>query len=138
MTAREAAAQRLALVCVAPTVVALGALTVYPGVWVLWLSLQRRVPIFDVSRFAGFENYAFLAVDPRFWSAARITAVFTLGSVALEVVLGAAAARRSPCCCSRGRCRPWSARSSSSGSIIRRPASSTWRSAGTRSTGSAI
>src|SRR5215475_13005738 len=86
MTGREAAAQRLALVCVAPTVVALGALTVYPGVWVLWLSLQRRIPIFDVSRFAGFENYAFLAVDPRFWSAARTTAVFTLGSVALEVV----------------------------------------------------
>lgn len=92
MTGREAAARRRALVCVAPTVLALGALTVYPGVWVLWLSLQRRIPIFDVSRFAGFENYAFLAVDPRFWSAAHTTAVFTLGSVALEVVLGVAAA----------------------------------------------
>jgi len=65
---------------------------VYPGIWVLWLSLQRRIPIFDVSRFAGFENYEFLAVDPRFWSAAHTTAVFTLGSVALEVVLGVAAA----------------------------------------------
>ena len=92
MTGREAAARRRALVCVAPTVLALGALTVYPGVWVLWLSLQRRMPIFDVSRFAGFENYAFLAVDARFWSAAHTTAVFTLGSVALEVVLGVAAA----------------------------------------------
>ena len=92
MTGREAAAQRRALVCVAPTVVALGALTVYPGIWVLWLSLQRRIPIFDVSRFAGFENYAFLAIDPRFWSAARTTAVFTFGSVALEVVLGVAVA----------------------------------------------
>ena len=91
MTGREAAARRHALVCVAPTVLALGALTVYPGIWVLWLSLQRRIPIFDVSRFAGFENYAFLAVDPRFWSA-HTTAVFTLGSVALEVVLGVAAA----------------------------------------------
>ncbi|PYN41917.1 MAG: ABC transporter permease, partial [Candidatus Rokuibacteriota bacterium] len=71
MTGREAAARRRALVCVGPTVLALGALTVYPGVWVLWLSFQRRIPIFDVSRFAGFENYAFLAVDSRFWSAAR-------------------------------------------------------------------
>src|SRR5262249_44312088 len=62
MTGREAADRRRALVCVAPTVVALGTLTVYPGIWVLWLSLQRRIPIFDVSRFAGFENYAFLAV----------------------------------------------------------------------------
>ena len=92
MTRREAADRRRALACVAPTVLALGALTVYPGVWVVWLSLQRRIPIFDVARFAGLENYAFLAVDPRFWNAARTTAVFTLGSVALEVVLGVAAA----------------------------------------------
>ena len=31
-------------------------LTVYPGVWVLWLSLQQRIPIFGASRaFAGPE-----------------------------------------------------------------------------------
>jgi multiple sugar transport system permease protein len=92
MTRREAADRRRALACVAPTVLALGALTIYPGIWVVWLSLQRRIPIFDVARFAGVENYAFLAVDPRFWSAAHTTVVFTLGSVALEVVLGVAAA----------------------------------------------
>jgi trehalose/maltose transport system permease protein len=92
MTGRESADRRRALICIAPTVLALGALTVYPGIWVLWLSLQRRIPIFDVSRFAGFENYAFLAVDARFWSAAHTTAVFTLGSVALEVALGVAVA----------------------------------------------
>src|SRR5438128_12100735 len=92
MTGREAADRRRALVCVAPTVLALGALTLYPGVWVLWLSLQRCIPIFDVSRLAGFAHAAFPAVDPRFWSAARTTAVFTLGSVALEVVLGVMAA----------------------------------------------
>jgi len=92
MTGREAADRRRALACVAPTVLALGVLTVYPGIWVVWLSLQRRIPIFDVARFAGLENYAFLAVDPRFWSAAHNTAVFTFGSVALEVVLGVAAA----------------------------------------------
>ena len=54
--------------------------------------MQRRIPIFDVSRFAGFENYAFLAGDARFWSAGKTTAVFTLGSVALEVALGVAVA----------------------------------------------
>ena len=58
----------------------------------LWLSLQHRIPIFDVSRFAGLDNYAFLAVDPRFSNAARTTAVFTVTSVALEVVLGVTAA----------------------------------------------
>jgi multiple sugar transport system permease protein len=88
MTGRERADRRRALVYIAPTVLALGVLTVYPGFWVLWLSLQRRIPIFEVSRFAGFENYAFLAVDARFWSAGKTTAVFTVGSVALEIALG--------------------------------------------------
>ena len=92
MTGRERADRRRALVYIAPTVLSLGVLTVYPGIWVLWLSLQRRIPIFEVSRFAGFENYAFLAVDARFWSAGKTTAVFTLGSVALEIALGVAVA----------------------------------------------
>jgi multiple sugar transport system permease protein len=92
VTRRQAADRRRGILFLAPTVLALGALTVYPGVWVLWLSLQHRIPIFAVSRFAGLDNYAFLAVDARFWSAAVTTAVFALGSVALELVLGVAAA----------------------------------------------
>jgi multiple sugar transport system permease protein len=80
------------MLLLAPTALALGALTVYPGAWVLWLSLQHRIPIFGVSRFAGLDNFAFLAVDARFWNAAHTTAVFTVASVALEVVLGVAAA----------------------------------------------
>jgi trehalose/maltose transport system permease protein len=92
VTRREAANRRRGMLLLAPTILALGALTVYPGVWVLWLSLQHRIPIFDVSRFAGLDNYAFLAVDPRFSNAARTTAVFTVTSVALEVVLGVTAA----------------------------------------------
>jgi len=92
VTRRDAANRRRGMLLLAPTILALGALTVYPGVWVLWLSLQHRIPIFDVSRFAGLDNYAFLAVDPRFSNAARTTALFTVTSVALEVVLGVTAA----------------------------------------------
>ena len=58
----------------------------------LWLSLQHRIPIFGVSRFAGLDNYAFLAIYSRFASAAATTIIFTVTSVALEVVLGVAAA----------------------------------------------
>src|SRR5262249_33332306 len=54
------------LLLLAPALVTLGALTLYPTVRVLWLSLQRRVPIFDVHRFEGIGNYLFLATDPRF------------------------------------------------------------------------
>jgi multiple sugar transport system permease protein len=59
---------------------------------VLWLSLQRRIPIFGIARFVGVDHYAFLAGDPRFWNAARVTLVFTVASVALELVLGLAVA----------------------------------------------
>ena len=88
MTGRERADRRQGLRLLAPTLLALGALTVYPGFWVVWLSLQHRVPIFHVARFAGLDNYVFLASDPRFWNAARTTVVFTALSVALELALG--------------------------------------------------
>jgi multiple sugar transport system permease protein len=88
VTARERAARRRGAVYLAPALIALGALTVYPGVWVLWLSLQRRIPIFGVEHFEGLGNYAFLLVDPRFWSALRVTLVFAIVSVGLEVLLG--------------------------------------------------
>src|SRR5262249_58387121 len=92
MTRREAVNRRRGMLLMAPTALALGTLTVYPGIWVLWLSLQHRIPIFGVSRFAGFDNYAFLAFDSRFASALATTFIFTVTSVALEVVLGVAAA----------------------------------------------
>src|SRR5262249_56125234 len=65
---------------------------VYPGLWVLWLSLQRRVPIFGIEHFDGLANYRFLLSDPSFWTALRVTLIFTLTSVGVEVVLGVAVA----------------------------------------------
>ena len=88
MTGRERLDRRRGLLLLAPTLLALGALTVYPGFLVVWLSLQHRIPIFHVARFAGLDNYVFLASDPRFWNAARTTVLFTTLSVALELVLG--------------------------------------------------
>jgi multiple sugar transport system permease protein len=67
-------------------------LTLYPGLWVLWLSLRDEVPIFGISRFTGLSHFAFLATDARFLAAARTTAWFALASVLLEVVLGVAVA----------------------------------------------
>ena len=88
MTARQRADRRAGLAFVAPAVLTLAALALYPGLWVLWLSLQQRIPIFRIERFVGLDHYAFLASDPRFWNAARVTLVFTVVSVGLELVLG--------------------------------------------------
>ena len=88
MTPREHANRRAAIGFVAPAVITLGALTAGPALWVFWLSLRERVPVFGIDRFAGLAHYAFLATDARFWSALRVTAVFTVGSVGLELLLG--------------------------------------------------
>jgi len=92
ITSRERARRRRGLLLVTPALVTLASLTLYPGLWVLWLSLHERVPIFRVNRFTGVDHYAFLATDPRFWDAARVTGLFTLASVALELLLGLGAA----------------------------------------------
>jgi multiple sugar transport system permease protein len=92
VTGRQRADRLAGLAFVAPAALTLVALALYPGLWVLWLSLQQRIPIFGIARFVGLDHYAFLATDPRFWNAARVTVVFTGVSVALELVLGLAVA----------------------------------------------
>lgn len=92
MTRRQRSDRRTGLVFLAPALVMLGCVTIYPAFWVFWLSLQYRVPIFGISRFAGVAHYAFLAIDPRFLNAARVTLVFAVVSVGLELGLGIAVA----------------------------------------------
>lgn len=92
MTRRQRADRRTGLLFLAPALMTLGGITLYPAVWVFWLSLQHRIPIFDVSRFAGLDHYVFLAGDPRFLNAMRVTLGFTAASVALELGLGLLAA----------------------------------------------
>ncbi|MBI3635206.1 MAG: sugar ABC transporter permease [Candidatus Rokubacteria bacterium] len=85
MTGRERALRRRAWLMTAPALAFLALLTVYPALWVLWLSLQERIPIFDIARFVGFRHYAFLLGDSRFLGALATTLVFTVTSVALEL-----------------------------------------------------
>jgi len=82
----------LAVALVAPALVVLAAVTLFPVLRVLLLSLERRVPVFGIEEFVGLRHYRFLAGDPVFWHAAGVTVTFTVLSVALEVALGVAAA----------------------------------------------
>ena len=92
MTGRQRADRLAGVLFVAPAALTLAALALYPGLWVLWLSLQQRVPIFGIARFVGLDHFAFLATDPRFWNAARVTLTFAVVSVALELAVGLAVA----------------------------------------------
>jgi multiple sugar transport system permease protein len=79
--------RRLALLLLGPALLVLAAVTLYPVAWVLWLSLQRRVPVFGIDAFVGLDHYRFLAGDPAFWNATRVTLTFTAVSVALEAAV---------------------------------------------------
>ncbi len=77
---------------VMPAVLLLAAVTIYPIIHVIYLSLHRKLLIFGISEFTGLQNYRFLLHDGRFWGALGNTAYFTALSVASEVVLGLALA----------------------------------------------
>jgi multiple sugar transport system permease protein len=73
---------------VIPALVLLVFITIYPAAYVFYLSFQRKLLIFDISKFVGFGNYLFLLQDDRFWNALKNTSYFTVVSVGLELILG--------------------------------------------------
>ncbi|HZV47661.1 MAG TPA: sugar ABC transporter permease [Thermodesulfovibrionales bacterium] len=73
---------------VLPALALLSVITIYPILYVIYLSAHRKLLIFNISRFIGFENYQFLLRDDRFWNALKNTFYFTGVSVSLEVFLG--------------------------------------------------
>jgi multiple sugar transport system permease protein len=78
---------------VAPSLVVIGLVAAYPIGYAIWLSLNQysvRVP--GLSRFVGLDNYADALSSSEFWSAFQNTMIFTVASVALELLLGLAMA----------------------------------------------
>jgi multiple sugar transport system permease protein len=77
---------------IAPALMMLALVTIYPVIYVFLLSLQRRLLIFDIRKFVGLDNYLFLLRDDRFWNAFGNTLYFTVSTVSLELALGLAVA----------------------------------------------
>jgi multiple sugar transport system permease protein len=77
-----------AAACVAPTVGLVVALIVYPAVYTLWLSLQRRELFASSGTFVGLDNFTYLLTHREFWQSFRNGVVFALGSLALQTLLG--------------------------------------------------
>ena len=81
---------------VAPSLILIALVALYPIIYAIWLSLHEYSLIqAGVSRWAepwGFGNYIDALKDSEFWTATRITFVFTIASVFLETMLGLAMA----------------------------------------------
>ena len=81
---------REGLLFVAPALLTILLIAIFPLLWTFWDSLHRndlRMPWLG-KPFVGLANYATAAQDPRFWSAMGHTAFFTAVSVTIEIVLG--------------------------------------------------
>lgn len=87
------AERRLGLMLVAPAVIIMLAVTAYPILYAVWLSLFRadlRTP--DQNEFVGLDNYVTVLTSPIWWQAFWFTLLLTVVSVVLELILGMALA----------------------------------------------
>jgi multiple sugar transport system permease protein len=81
--------RRFALGLLVPALAVLLLTTTAPLVYLGWSSLHRLdLGMPWLSGFAGLDNYAKMGSDPRFWNSLLLTAIYTVSTVVLQVVLG--------------------------------------------------
>lgn len=79
----------LAFVLNSPAILLLLVMVLYPILYSAWLSLHQynlRRP--RAVEFIGLANYIEIFSTPQFWNAARITLIFSIGSIGTTVLLG--------------------------------------------------
>jgi multiple sugar transport system permease protein len=87
------AERRLGWLLCAPAALVMVAVTGYPIVYSIWLSLQRfdlKFP--DEREFVGLDNYVTVLSNGYWWTAFAVTFLITVITVAIELVLGMALA----------------------------------------------
>jgi multiple sugar transport system permease protein len=83
------AERRLGWLLCAPAVIIMVAVTAYPLVYALWLSLQRYDLRFPAAReFIGLANYATVLNSSLWWTALGVTVFITVVSVVVELAIG--------------------------------------------------
>jgi multiple sugar transport system permease protein len=83
------AERRLGFMLCAPAVIVMVAVTAYPIIYAVYLSLRRYSLEFpSQAKFIGFSNYKTVLSSPYWWKALEVTLIITVVSVAIEFVLG--------------------------------------------------
>jgi multiple sugar transport system permease protein len=83
------AERRLGWALCAPAVIVMIAVTAYPVGYAIWLSLERyNLELPQAIKFVGLSNYAAVLSSPYWWQALKVTAIITVISVAVTLVLG--------------------------------------------------
>jgi multiple sugar transport system permease protein len=93
LTDRDKAERRLGIRLVAPAVIIMLAVTIYPICYSIWLSIQRYNLRFPHDRsYVWFANYGKILSSSRFWSTMGNTFIIVAISVIAELILGMALA----------------------------------------------
>ena len=80
---------RFAVLMIAPTILILFALTIFPFGYAVYISLfDFYLPRPHQSTFVGLDNFASVLTDGRFWISMRQTGYFIGGAITAEFVLG--------------------------------------------------
>jgi multiple sugar transport system permease protein len=78
---------------VAPGLVVLLATTTGPLIYLVWTSLHEvNLSMPWMTGFVGLEHYAHMLADGRFWESLRLTTIYTITTVVLQLVIGLALA----------------------------------------------
>ena len=81
--------RRLAAAMLSPSLIVIGLVAAYPILYAIWLSLHQYSVIHPgLSRWVGLDNYTSALSSGDFWSAVKVTFIFTAISVTLELILG--------------------------------------------------
>ena len=83
------AERRLGWLLCAPAVIVMVAVTAYPVIYAIWLSLERyNLELPQEVKFVGLSNYGAVLSSPYWWQALWVTVLITVISVAITLVLG--------------------------------------------------
>jgi multiple sugar transport system permease protein len=88
----SASPARTGWLLVLPALALLALLTLYPVAYGVWLSFFSKHSFFPEQRFIGLANYAAVFADEEFWRSVRLGLVYSLSTIALQLVLGVVAA----------------------------------------------
>lgn len=77
---------------IAPALILILSLTLYPVAYSIWLSLLEKHSFFPQQRFIGLENYVYLWGDAEFWTSLWLGVVYSFWTILFQIVLGVAAA----------------------------------------------
>ena len=80
---------RFALYLIAPTIIILFVLTIFPLVYAVYISVfDYYLPRPHQRTFIGLGNFGEVLTEPRFWQSMKQTAYFMVGSIGVQFVLG--------------------------------------------------